>query len=129
MAFHLNIWAPTADFGAAYSAALQPVTRAADNQSYFVDVDFARVVAIGAPISVVTDSSDFNGDLRSDILWRNDDGSVAVWELNGGSIAGGALVGTAGTDWHVMNSGDFNLDGMSDVLWRNDNGSVAIWER
>jgi hypothetical protein len=28
---------------------------------------------------------DFNGDGKSDILWRNDDGRVSIWMMNGGS--------------------------------------------
>jgi FG-GAP repeat len=46
-------------------------------------------------------SSDFNGDGKSDILWENDSGEVAVWELNGTSVIGSASLANPGPTWHV----------------------------
>ncbi len=34
----------------------------------------------------LTDTHDFNGDGKSDILWRNTNGTVAIWEMNGGQV-------------------------------------------
>ena len=28
----------------------------------------------------------FNGDGKTDILWRNTNGTVAIWEMNGGTV-------------------------------------------
>ncbi len=76
---------------------------------------------------------DFNGDNRRDILWRNSSGEVAIWSMNGATIAGGGDVtfgGAAvapGVSWNVAGIGDFNHDGNSDVLWRNSDGSLAMW--
>ena len=73
-------------------------------------------------------AGDYNGDGKSDILWRKDDGSVAVWNLDGNSIVGVAVVSAASNDWKIADgAGDYNGDGRSDILWRNDNGQVAIW--
>jgi Ca2+-binding RTX toxin-like protein len=74
--------------------------------------------------------NDFNGDGRSDILWRNDDGTVRDWlgQANGGFTGNTANLNIAvGNDWHVAGTGDFNGDGRSDILWRNDNGTVRDW--
>jgi hypothetical protein len=76
---------------------------------------------------------DFNGDGRSDILWQNDSGEVAVWELSGPNVIGGASLGGGnlvhpGPDRHVIGTGDFNGDGHSDILWQNESGEIAIWE-
>ena len=72
---------------------------------------------------------DFNGDGKADILWQNDDGASAIWELNGTSIIGAAPVGPALPTWHVAGTGDFNGDGRSDILWQTDNYTqLAIWE-
>jgi hypothetical protein len=30
--------------------------------------------------------SDFNGDKKADILWRNDNGSTNIWQMNGVSV-------------------------------------------
>jgi len=78
-------------------------------------------------VSIVV-TSDFNGDGKSDILWQNDNGQVAIWELNGTTVIGGGLVGNPGPSWEVIATGDFYGDGHSDILWQNDSGEVAIWE-
>jgi hypothetical protein len=70
---------------------------------------------------------DFNGDGRSDILWRNDNGDTTDWlgATNGGYADNAANAYTNVTsDWHVAAVGDFNGDGRSDILWRNDNGAI-----
>jgi hypothetical protein len=74
--------------------------------------------------------NDLTGDGVGDILWRNDNGTAAVWGLNGTAVTGGAMLngGTViGTDWNIAGVTDFNGDGRSDILWRNDDGRVAEW--
>jgi serralysin len=76
---------------------------------------------------------DFNGDSRSDILWRGASGTVIEWLMNGSAIGSSGVItsnGAAvsvGVSWHVVEIGDFNRDGSSDILWRNDNGALAEW--
>jgi len=74
---------------------------------------------------------DFNGDLKSDILWRNAaTGQNAVWLMNGISLlpATGFTTAVPGVDWKVAGTGDFNGDGKSDILWRNAvTGENAVW--
>jgi FG-GAP-like repeat/RTX calcium-binding nonapeptide repeat (4 copies) len=74
--------------------------------------------------------NDFNNDRKSDILWRNDDGRVAIWQMDGTTItpASAVLSANPGTDWKISNTGDFNGDSKSDILWRNDDGRAAIWQ-
>jgi len=75
--------------------------------------------------------SDFNGDGRSDILWRHTNGAVSTWQLGGFVHADQMLAsifnGSADTSWKTIDAGDFNGDAISDILWRNSNGEVAIW--
>jgi Ca2+-binding RTX toxin-like protein len=73
--------------------------------------------------------NDFNGDRKSDILWRNDFGSVALWQMNGATVTSGNLASVSNIDpsWKVTGTGDFNGDGKADILWRNTNGSIAVW--
>jgi len=76
---------------------------------------------------------DFNADGNSDILWRNSNGSLAVWLMNGSTITSSATVTFGGAaiapnaSWHVVEIGDFSGDGSTDILWRNDSGAMAEW--
>jgi hypothetical protein len=72
-------------------------------------------------------SSDFNGDGRSDLFWQNNDGTPAIWLMNGMTLAGSAALANPGPSWHLKVSSDFNGDGRADMLWQNDNGTPAIW--
>jgi Glycosyl hydrolase family 9/FG-GAP-like repeat len=73
--------------------------------------------------------NDFDNDKKSDILWRNNDGSIALWQMNGGNILSADWVSAAGNlSWKIVGTGDFNGDSKSDVLWRDIYGSVALWQ-
>jgi hypothetical protein len=72
-------------------------------------------------------SGDFDGDGKSDILWRNTNGQVAIWLMNGMAQKSGGIIATVTTNWTIVGAGDFDGDGKSDILWRNTNGQVAIW--
>ena len=74
--------------------------------------------------------NDFNGDGRSDVLWRSDSGQMTNWL---GQINGGLADNTANaangvpTSWQIAGTGDFNGDGKDDILWRNDDGQLTNW--
>jgi hypothetical protein len=70
---------------------------------------------------------DFDGDGNADLIWRNDSGAVATWQMGIGGISGHFLP-TVGNDWHLVGSGDFNGDSKADLLWQNDNGSLLDWQ-
>jgi uncharacterized protein YkwD len=40
----------------------------------------------------ISGTSDFNGDGKADILWRNDNGSVETWLMNGSTVTAANLV-------------------------------------
>ncbi len=78
----------------------------------------------------VAGTADFNGDGRSDILWRNDDGALTNWlgQADGGYISNDAnALFNVATTWNVVGTADFNGDGLDDILWRNDEGIVTNW--
>jgi hypothetical protein len=70
---------------------------------------------------------DFNGDGTSDLLWRNTNGLVAAWLMNGLGILQAGGFGTIPSDWVVEGTGDLNGDGKSDIVWRHTDGTVAVW--
>jgi hypothetical protein len=72
---------------------------------------------------------DFNGDCKSDILWRNSvTGGVITWLMNGATFASSGSVGSPSSEWTIQGVGDFNGDGKADILWRNSTtGEVIIW--
>jgi len=63
---------------------------------------------------------DYDGDGRSDILWRNSStGQNWIYLMNGASIASSVGVNTVPVVWEIAGNGDYNGDGKSDILWRN----------
>jgi ELWxxDGT repeat protein len=72
--------------------------------------------------------NDFGGDRKSDILWRNIDGRVVTWQMDGSTVLSDTFIERpAPLDWQVAGTGDFNGDNKSDILWRNIDGRVVIW--
>ncbi len=90
------------------------------------------IVAPDASWSVAA-ITDFNGDHRADVLWRNASGLLADWFMNGSAISGSGYLNVNGTpvmpdpSWNISGIGDLNGDGISDLLWRDSHGSTAVW--
>ena len=73
---------------------------------------------------------DFNGDGRSDLMWRNDAGQLSEFLAQpGGGFAWNANAAyTVGIDWSIKAFGDFNGDNRDDILWRQDSsGTMMVW--
>ncbi len=89
--------------------------------TYIADISNGLVFA--------TRSADFNGDSRSDILWRNDNGQFTSWQAqsNASFVANTASTTAVPNDWKIVGTGDFNGDGRGDMLWRNDDGQFGTW--
>ena len=72
---------------------------------------------------------DWDGNGHSDILWRNTNGAVSVWNATTsvGFQEGSLLTAPVDRSWHIVGIGDFDGDGRDDILWRNDNGQITVW--
>jgi hypothetical protein len=93
---------------------------------YVVDWNGGIYRIVGAGFCLCPDH-DFNGDGRSDILWRHSSGTVYEWLLNGTTLIDHGSPGSATTDWTIVGAGDFNGDGSADILWRHSSGTVYEW--
>jgi hypothetical protein len=70
---------------------------------------------------------DFNGDGKSDLLWRDSSGNLAAWLMNGATVNSSGGLGNIPNNWSIVGQRDFNGDGMTDLLWRDTAGDTAIW--
>jgi FG-GAP-like repeat len=72
---------------------------------------------------------DNSGPDFSDLVWQNDNGAVAIWQLQGTTpIHQNDLGQNPGPTWHIEAAKDFDGNTVADVLFQNDNGQVALWE-
>ncbi len=74
-----------------------------------------------------TKRADFNGDGRSDLIWRNvSSGMVYVMYMNGFAPPSGAVVWTESNPlWQIVATGDLDGDGKADLVWWNRNTGMV----
>jgi hypothetical protein len=75
----------------------------------------------------VVGTGDFNGDGKTDIVWRDTAGDTSIWLMNGATVLSAGGLGNVPTTWSLVQTGDYNGDGKSDLLWRDTSGNTAIW--
>jgi hypothetical protein len=84
-------------------------------------------VSVKRPLA---DTHDFNGDFRSDILWRNASGALAIWLMNGGQVLQSGAIDTLGGNYSpssaIIGQHDFNGDGNADIVWRDSSSNDWI---
>ena len=51
------------------------------------DAQAGNAIPAHAPTSALAATHDFDGDGKSDILWRDTSGDVAVWLMNGATVS------------------------------------------
>lgn len=76
-------------------------------------------------------SGDFNGDGKSDLLWRNyTTGGNRVWFMDGTAYLGQAdFLSVSDPTWQLVGAGDLTGDGKADLVWRNClTGQNSVWQ-
>jgi hypothetical protein len=85
-------------------------------------LSFLGANAVPAGTAAPQTRSDFDGDGRADIFWRNSaSGENYVYPMNGTTIepTEGYVRTVADQNWQVAGIGDFDGDGKADIVWRN----------
>src|SRR5258706_1104858 len=87
------------------------ITTGPDGALWFTENTSAN--KIGRLALTTINPHDFNGDGKSDILWRDTSGNVAVWEMNGTTVLNPNTAGVENvpTTWSIVGQRDFNGDG------------------
>jgi hypothetical protein len=92
-----------------------------DGTTFVSEAVFSQVLDTNWKIA---GTGDFNGDGKTDILWRNYgtgayQGLNDVWFMDGSTFVSEAVFSQV-TDifWEIAGTGDFNGDGHTDILWR-----------
>jgi hypothetical protein len=83
-----------------------------------------------SPVPRYRSQIDFNGDGRSDLLWRNyTTGQNEIWLMQDTTLVSSVLTTpVADANWRLQATGDFNRDRRTDLVWRNyATGQNAIW--
>lgn len=71
--------------------------------------------------------ADFDGDYRTDFLWRSPNGDTRVTPMDPWLPDASALIGNPGAGWAIHAVGDLDGDGTSDLVWRNAEGATYLW--
>jgi sRNA-binding regulator protein Hfq len=71
---------------------------------------------------------DFNGDGRSDLMFRRTDGLISQYLMNGFQFIAINILGAVGTDRRLVAVADFNGDGRADMLFRRvTDGMLSLY--
>ena len=87
------------------------------------------------PWHVIKAAADFDGNTVADVLLQNDNGLLAIWELQNTATTGPQFLPNGqfnigqnpGPTWHAVAAGDFNGDGRAGILFRCDLGDETRW--
>jgi FG-GAP repeat len=63
------------------------------------------VVANPGPARRVLGTGDFNSDGKPDIVLQNNNGAVAVWDMNGFAISESGVLANPGATWSALGDG------------------------
>ena len=68
----------------------------------------------------------FSGNVRT--LWLGNNGAIALWASNFGTLVHTSLAGSS-PGWAPVNVAAGSLDGNTRILWRRSDGAVGMWRQ
>jgi len=94
-----------------------------------ISASFFNPQAVADPRWHIVGTGDFNSDHRRDLLFQHQDGTLAVWYMDGTNLLSAALLNPSqsGEGWKVAGTGDMNHDGKKDILFQHTDGTLAVW--
>ncbi|MGE3511301.1 MAG: FG-GAP-like repeat-containing protein [Vicinamibacterales bacterium] len=64
----------------------------------------------------------------ADLVWKATTGSLAMWEMRGGTVEAQTALGTIPTTWQLAGLADLRGDGQHSLVWRDESGLVSVWQ-
>ncbi len=86
--------------------------------------------AVNDPNWHLEGTGDFQGNGKTDLVWRNyQTGQNVIWFMDGTKLTYSQFIlPVLDTNWQIEGTGDFNNDGKTDLVWRNHKtGQDVIW--
>ena len=74
-----------------------------------------------------TDTADYNGDGRDDVLWLRNDGAAVRWAMDGVAYAGAWYNQSLELGWRYHDSTDADSDGDIDLVWTTPDEGLQAW--
>ncbi|HVK59994.1 MAG TPA: FG-GAP-like repeat-containing protein [Bdellovibrionales bacterium] len=88
----------------------------------------ARVCKMNGTGWTVKGMADVDGVFPKDVIWRNADGRVAIWRMQGSNrVSGAILANTISSDWRLEGVADLDGDNREDLIWRHNDGRIHAW--
>ena len=94
-----------------------------------ISASFFNPVAVADPRWHIVGTGSFMQTNKTDLLFQHEDGTLAVWSMDGTNLVSTALLNPSqpGEGWKVVGTGDMNHDGKKDILFQHTDGTLAVW--
>lgn len=121
--------------GGARTIVINPIDNATGSATITVTVTDAEGLTDQTDFEVTVTPTmrnyyDFNWDMKTDLAFQDDTGSLAAWYMNGSTRIGEAPFNpsTTGTkDWWGIGLGYFDRDRRGDMLFQHTDSTLATW--